>query len=61
MLRLTSDPDCMTSPESTAIYSEPELNKLLGYVNQIRKVGENFGFSACVAGKSSVAHPIERS
>lgn len=51
----------MTSPESTAIYSEPELNKLLGYVNQIRKVGENFGFSACVAGKSSVAHPIERS
>jgi len=44
----------MTSPNSTAIYSEEELNKLLGYVRQIKSVGGNCGFSACVVGKPGV-------
>ena len=51
----------MTSPSSTTIYSEPELNKLLGYVGHIKQVGGNYGFSACVVGGSSDPHPIELS
>ena len=51
----------MTSSDSTAIYSEPEVNKLLGYVGRIKQVGGMHGFSACVVGESSVLHPIERS
>ena len=58
---LMSEPDCMTSSSSTTIYSEPELNKLLGYVRHIKRVGGNYGFSACVIGESSTLHPIERS
>ena len=50
----------MTSPNSTAVYSEPDLKKLLGYVKHIRKVGGSCGFSACVVGRSSVLHPIEQ-
>ena len=48
-----NDPDYMTSPNSTAVYSELELNKLLGYVGYIKQVGGKHGFSACVVGKSS--------
>jgi len=44
----------MTSPNSTAIYPEGELNKILGYVKEIRQVGGNHGFSACVFGKPGV-------
>ena len=51
----------MTSSNSTTIYSEPELDKLLGYVGRIKQVGGNYGFSACVVGESSVLHPIEHS
>ena len=51
---LTVDLDCMTSPNSTTIYSEGDLNKLLGYVRHIKTVGGNFGFSACIVGMSSV-------
>ena len=43
----------MTSPNSTAAYSESELGKLLSYVKEIRQVGGNHGFSACVFGESS--------
>ena len=49
----------MTSSNSTTIYSEPELNKLLGYVRHIKRVGGNYGFAACVVGKSTAMHPIE--
>lgn len=49
-----NDPDCMTSPNSTTVYSEPDLNRFLGYVGYIKQVGGNHGFSACVVGKSSV-------
>jgi len=45
----------MTSPNSTAIYSEGDLSKLLNYVKEIRQVGGNHGFSACVVGKSGVS------
>lgn len=55
------DPDCMTSTNSTAVYSEPDLNKLLGYVGHIKQVGGNYGFSACVVGKSNVLHLIGHS
>ena len=51
----------MTSTNSTTIYSEPELNKLLGYVRNVKRVGGNYGFAACVVGKSSILHPIVRS
>ena len=44
----------MTSPNSTVLYSEPDLNKLLGYVGHIKQVGRHGGFSACVVGKSSI-------
>ena len=54
---LTSDLDCMTSLNSTTIYSEPELDKFLGYMKHIKRVGRNHGFSACVVGKSSVLCP----
>ena len=50
----------MTSPDSTSFYSETELNKLLGYVGHIKSVGGNYGFSACVVGKSSTLPLIER-
>ena len=56
-MRLTSSPDCMTSSNSTAAYSEGELNKLLGYVKYITSVGGNYGFSACVVGKSGIPYP----
>ena len=55
---LTGGPDCMTSPNSTTIYSEGELNKLLGYVRDIRSVGGNFGFSACIIGTSNILPPV---
>ena len=48
----------MTSTNSTTIYSEPELNKLLGYVGNIKRVGGNYGFAACVFGKSNTLHPM---
>ena len=51
---LTGGPDCMTSPNSTTIYSEGDLKKFLGYVKDIKSVGGNFGFSACIVGKPSV-------
>ena len=44
----------MTSSNSTAVYSEGDLSKLLGYVKNIKSVGEKYGFSACVVGKPSV-------
>ena len=52
-------PDCMTSSNSTAAYSEGELNKLRGYVKDIALVGGNYGFSACVVGKSNISYPVE--
>jgi len=48
----------MTSTNSTTIYSDLELNKLLGYMSHIKQVGGNYGFSACVVGKSLVLYPI---
>ena len=53
-----SDLDCMTSSDSTAVYSEPELNKLLGYVRETKQVGGNYGFSACIVGKSNGMHTL---
>ena len=44
----------MTSSNSTAVYSEGDLGKLLSYVKEIKQVGRNHGFSACVVGKQSV-------
>ena len=58
--RLTSDPDCITSPSSTTIYSELELSKFLGYVKHIKHAGGNHGFSACVVGKTDVPRPVVR-
>jgi len=58
--QFTSAPDCMTSTNSTTIYSEPELKKLLGYVKYIERVGGNYGFSACVVGAPSPLYPIVR-
>lgn len=43
--------DCMTSPNSTAPYSEGELQKLLGYVKHLKSVGGKYGFSACIVGR----------
>ena len=57
VMSLMSGPDCMTSPNSTAAYSEGDLSKLLGYARYIASVGGNYGFSACVVGKSSIPHP----
>ena len=51
----------MTSPNSTAVYSEAELSKLLGYVRHIKSVGGNYGFSACVLGKPSDLCLVEHS
>jgi len=50
---LTNDLDCMTSRDSTTVYSEPDLSKFLGYVRHIKQVGGDYGFSACVVGKSN--------
>ena len=43
--------DCMTSRDSTAVYPEVELCKLIKYVKDLKSVGGNYGFSACVVGK----------
>ena len=51
----------MTSPGSTAFFSESELAKLLNYVREIKHAGGMHGFSACVVGKSGVFHLVERS
>jgi len=51
----------MTSPNSTTVYSEGDLSKLLGYVRHIKSAGGDHGFSACVIGKSIVPPPFERS
>ena len=55
---LTDSLDCMTSPNSTAPYSEADLNKLVGYVKHLTSVGGTHGFSACVIGKLSIPHPV---
>ena len=55
---LTDNLDCMTSPNSTAPYSEADLNKLVGYVKHLTSVGGMHGFSACVVGKLSTPHPV---
>ena len=57
---LTNVLDCMTSSNSTAAYSEGELNKLLGYVNHLTSVGGNYGFSACIVGKQNSKHSAPR-
>lgn len=44
----------MTSPNSTAAYSEGELNKLMDYVKNVTKVGGDHGFAACIIGMSSI-------
>jgi len=36
------------------MYPEEDIGKLLGYVGHIKLVGGNYGFSACITGKSSV-------
>ena len=59
VMGLTCGPDCMTSPNFTAIYSEGEVNKLFGYVRYIELVGGNLGFSACVVGRSNALPPID--
>ena len=51
----------MTSPNSTAAYPEADLSKLLSYVGHINSVGGNYGFSACIVGRTSVTPPFERS
>ena len=59
--RLTSSSDCMTSPNSTAAYAEGDLSKLLAYVRYIASIGGDYGFSACVVGKSCILHqPVSR-
>ena len=55
---LTKNLDCMTSPNSTAPYSEADLSKLLGYVQHLKSVGGNHGFSACVVGKLNISYPV---
>ena len=60
IMRLMSNPDCITSPNSTTIYSETELKKFLGYVKHIKEVGGNHGYSACVVGKTGTLRSIER-
>ena len=44
----------MTSSNSTAVYSEGDLGKLLSYVKEIKQVGGNHGFSACVVGEPDI-------
>ena len=56
--RLTNSKGCMTSPNSTAPYSEADLNKLLGYVKHLTSIGGAHGFSACVFGKLNILHPV---
>ena len=56
--RLTSNLDCMTSPNSTAPCSEADLSKFLGYMNHLTSVGGNHGFSACVVGKPNILHTV---
>jgi len=48
----------MTSSNSTVVYSEGDLSKFLNYVKEIRQVGRNHGFSACVVGGSGVLYLI---
>lgn len=59
VVKLTSSPDCMTSPNSTAAYAEGDLSKLLAYVRYITSIGGDYGFSACVVGKSCISHPAQ--
>ena len=47
----------MTSPNSTAAYSEGELQKLLGYATHIQLIGGNYGFSACIVGMPNTLYP----
>jgi hypothetical protein len=47
----------MTSSNSTVVYSEPDIRKLLDYVKDIKHVGGNCGFSACVVGESNQLIP----
>ena len=42
--------DVMSSSGSTSVYSEEELRKLIHYVKQLRFVGKDYGYSACVVG-----------
>ena len=49
----------MTCTNSTTIYAEGEINKLLGYVKHIKSVGGNYGFSARVVGKPGVLPLID--
>jgi len=46
----------MTSQNSTAPYSEGELQKLLNYVKHLKSVGGKYGFSACIVGGSNIVH-----
>jgi len=61
VLQLTSGSDCMASANSTVIYSEPDVNKLLSYVSHLKFVGGEYGFSACVVGKQGSPHFTEYS
>ena len=40
----------MTSNASTSVYSGEELQKYISHVNQIKFVGGDGGYSACVVG-----------
>ena len=46
----------MTSRDSTVVYPEVELRKLIEYVKDLESVGGNYGFSACVVGKYEVPY-----
>ena len=59
VVRLTSSLDWVTSPDSTTLYSEEDISKLLAYARDITTVGGNYGFSACVVGKSRILRPTE--
>ena len=48
----------MTSPNSTAPYSEPELNKLLGYVKHVTSLERHYEFSACIVGELNIPYPV---
>jgi len=50
VLHLTRDSDGMSSHVSTSVYPEDELRKLVHYVKQLRFVGRENGYSACVVG-----------
>ena len=50
VLRLTRDTEGMSSHGSTSVYPEDDLRKLVYYVKQLRFVGRENGYSACVVG-----------